>query len=68
MNVTYSSLGVLDTTLCDKKLVSDLPQVNHFLQELQFSPPIKLTDILLKEALNTINHLPSTLLKVTTRG
>jgi hypothetical protein len=23
---------------------------------------------LLKEALNTINHLPSTLLKVTTRG
>ena len=37
--------------------VSDLRQVNGFLRVLQFSPPIKLTDILLKGALNTINHL-----------
>ena len=40
------------------KFVSDLRQVNGFLPVLQFSPPIKLTDILLKGALNTINHLP----------
>ena len=40
------------------KFVSDLRQVNGFLRVLQFSPPIKLTDILLKGALNTINHLP----------
>ena len=40
------------------KFVSDLRQVNHFLRVFQFSPPIKLTDILLKDALNTINHLP----------
>ena len=38
------------------KFVSDLRQVNGFLRVLQFSPPIKLTDILLKGALNTINH------------
>ena len=40
------------------KFVSDLRQVNGFLRVLQFSPPIKLTDILLKGALNTTNHLP----------
>jgi hypothetical protein len=40
------------------KFVSDLRQVNDFLRVLQFSPLIKLTDILLKGALNTINHLP----------
>jgi hypothetical protein len=38
--------------------IRDLRQVKGFLQVLQFSPPIKLTDILLKGALNTINHLP----------
>ena len=36
----------------------DLRQVNGFLRVLQFFPQIKLTDILLKGALNTINHLP----------
>ena len=40
------------------KFVSDLRQVNGFLLVLQFSPPIKLTDILLKGTLNTIYHLP----------
>jgi hypothetical protein len=40
------------------KFVNDLQQVNGFLRVLQFSPPIKLTDILLKGALNTINHIP----------
>ena len=35
----------------------DLRQVNGFLRVLQFSPQIKLTDILLKGALNIINHL-----------
>jgi hypothetical protein len=40
------------------KFVSDLRQVNGFLLVLHLSPPIKLTDILLKGALNTINHLP----------
>ena len=41
------------------KFVSDLRQVvNGFLRVLQCSPPIQLTDILLKGALNTINHLP----------
>jgi hypothetical protein len=43
--------------LLKKKAFSDLRQVNGFLRVLQFSP-IKLTDILLKGALNTINHLP----------
>jgi hypothetical protein len=32
----------------------DLRQVNGFLRVLQFSPQIKLTDILLKGALSTI--------------
>ena len=40
------------------KFVSDLRQVSGFLQVPQFSPPIKLADILLKRALSTINHLP----------
>ena len=40
------------------KFVSDLRQVSDFLRVLQFSPPIKLADILLKGALNTINHIP----------
>ena len=39
------------------KFVSDLRQVSGFLRVPQFYPPIKLTDILLKGALNTINHL-----------
>ena len=55
LTIKNSSLGVLDTTLCDKVF---LRQVNGFLRVLQFSPRIKLTDILLKGALNTINHLP----------
>ena len=40
------------------KFVSDLRRVNGFFRVLQFPPPIKLTDILLKGALSTINHLP----------
>jgi hypothetical protein len=40
------------------KVVSDLRQVNGFLRVLQFSPRIKLIDILLKGALNTMNQLP----------
>ena len=55
LTIKNSSLGVLDTTLCDKVF---LRQVNGFFRVLQFSPRIKLTDILLKGALNTINHLP----------
>ena len=35
--------GVLDTTLCDIKIVSDLWQVSGFLLVLQFLPQIKLT-------------------------
>ena len=40
------------------KFVSDLRQVGGFLRVLWFPPPIKLTatEILLKLALNTINH------------
>jgi hypothetical protein len=43
---THSWRGVLDTTLCDKVcqcLLSDLWQVNDFLQVLQFPPQINLT-------------------------
>ena len=40
------------------KFVNDLGQVSSFLRVTQFSPSIKLTDIWLKGALNTINHLP----------
>ena len=43
LTIKNSSLGVLDTTLCDKVF---LRQVNGFLRVLQFSPRIKLTDIL----------------------
>jgi hypothetical protein len=59
LTIKNSSLGVLDKYYVIK-FVSDLRQVNGFLRVLQFSPPIKLTDILLKGALNTIyiNHLP----------
>jgi hypothetical protein len=44
------------------KFVSDLQQIDGFLRVLPFRPPIKLTatiyitEILLKVALNTINH------------
>ena len=41
------------------KFVSDLRQVNGFFRVLQFSPPIKLTGILLKGALK--HHKPSSL-------
>ena len=41
------------------KCVSDLRQVSGFLWVPQFSPPIKLTDILLKGALNTIKSVPA---------
>ena len=40
------------------KFVSDLRWVNGFFRVLQFSPPITLTDILLKGSLSTINHIP----------
>ena len=58
------SRGVLDTMLCDKaKFVSDLRQVSGFLRVLLFPPPIKIdshdiTEIMLKEALNTITLYP----------
>jgi hypothetical protein len=35
-------------------IIDHFRQVNGFLRVLQFSPPIKLTDILLKEALNNL--------------
>ena len=57
LTIKNSSLGVLIQHYVIK-FVSDLGQVNGFLRVLQFSPPIKLTDILLKGALKTINHLP----------
>ena len=46
------------------KFVSDLRQVGGFLRVLQFPPSIKtdhhdITKILLKVALNTINHKPT---------
>jgi hypothetical protein len=34
-------LGVLDTTLCEIRFVSDLRQVDGFLRVLRFPPPIK---------------------------
>ena len=37
------------------KSVHDFRQISGFLQVLRFPPPIKLTEILLKVALNTIN-------------
>ena len=44
------------------KFVSDLRQISGFLLVLRFPPPIKfsynITEILLKVALNTINHKP----------
>ena len=56
--------GVLDTTFCDKvcQCLKPLPQVGGF---LRFSLPMKqttnykITDILLKEALNTITLTPT---------
>ena len=41
---------------CAIKFVSDLRQVGGFLRSLWFPPPIKLTKILLKVTLNTINQ------------
>ena len=41
--------GVLDTTLCDKVLVSYLRQGSGFLRIVQLPPPIKLTAILLRK-------------------
>ena len=38
------------------KFVSDLRQVGGFLRVLRFPPPIKLTEIFLKVALNTIKQ------------
>jgi hypothetical protein len=38
------------------KFVIDLQQVGGFLRVLRFPPPIKLTEVLLKVALNTINQ------------
>ena len=40
------------------KFVSDLRQVGDFLRVFRFPPPIKLTEILLKVALNTITIPP----------
>jgi len=37
------------------KSVRDFRQISGFLQVLRFPPPIKLTEILLKVALSTIN-------------
>ena len=57
----WSGWGVLDTTLCDKVLSSDLRQVGGFSSSTPVSTTNKtdrhhITEILLKVTLNTINQ------------
>ena len=52
LNLTHGEVNLIHYAI---KFVSDLRQVGGFLSVLRFPPQIKLTEILLKVVLSTIN-------------